>query len=93
MYENSEGSLQCRTVSIIEEKLPCDIKREWARRVNEVNSKVEDSNKFPFFLEFLLEQRRILEHVTADLLDGTPNVKAPVNLVDETIKEDEEKKR
>ena len=55
------------TVGIIDEKLPRDIKRDCARKVNEVN-------KFHFHLEFLLEQRRILEYVTADLRDGAPNV-------------------
>ena len=78
------------TVSIIEEKLPRDVKMEWAKRVNEVNNKVEDSNKFSFLLEFLLEQRRVLEYVTADLRDGTVRVDASVNFVDKKTEENEE---
>ena len=45
------------TVSIIEEKLPKDIRREWSREVNRTNSKVEESNQFPYILNFLLEQK------------------------------------
>ena len=84
------GVSNAATVSIIEEKLPRDVKMEWAKRVNEVNSKFEDSNKFPFLLEFLLEQRRVLEYVTADLRDGTVKVDASVNFVDKKTEENEE---
>ena len=45
------------TISIIEEKLPKDIRREWSREVNRTDSKVEESNKFPYLLNFLLEQK------------------------------------
>ena len=45
------------SVSIIEEKLPKDVRREWSREVNRTNSKVEESNKSPYLLSFLLEQK------------------------------------
>ena len=45
------------TVSIIEEKLPKDIRREWSREVNRTNSKVEESSNFPYLLNFLSEQK------------------------------------
>ena len=44
------------TVSIFEEKLPKDIRKESSREVNRTSSKVEESNKFPYLLSFLLEQ-------------------------------------
>ena len=49
-------------VSLIEEKLPKTIRREWARKVNKTGSKVSDKNKFPSLLEFLLEQKRIIQY-------------------------------
>ena len=41
-------------VSLIEEKLPRDIGREWAREVNKTGSSVKDDDKFPFLFKFLL---------------------------------------
>ena len=65
---NVEYELSNTTViSIIEEKLPRVIRREWSREVNEEDSNVEGSNKFKSLLKFLLEQKRILDYDSADV--------------------------
>ena len=50
------------TVSMLEERLPAVIKREWSREVNRDNSKVD-----PQLMKFLLEQKRILEYEMTNL--------------------------
>ena len=55
------------TLSIIEERLPGNVRREWSKEVNKEGSKVDRFNKFPSFMNFLLEQRRILEYEMATL--------------------------
>ena len=54
-------------VSIVEERLPLSIQIKWAERVNAENSEVDEKNKFPALLKFLLEQKRVSEYVGADL--------------------------
>ena len=54
-------------VSLIEDKLPRDIRKSWALEVSKVDSKVKDDDKFPSLLEFLLEQKRAIEYDTHDL--------------------------
>ena len=49
-------------VSIIEDKLPRDIRRLWALEINKVDSEVNDADKFPSLLKFLLEQKRAIEY-------------------------------
>ena len=49
-------------VSIIEDKHPRDIRRLWALEISKSNSSVDDANKFPSLLKFLLEQKRAVEH-------------------------------
>ena len=49
-------------VSTIEDKLPRDIRRMWALEINKTNSKVNDADKFPSLLQFLLEQKRAIEY-------------------------------
>jgi hypothetical protein len=58
------------TVSLIEEQFPRDIKREWSREVNRSTSKVEQKNKFPYLLQFLQEQRKIIEYESSELRIG-----------------------
>ena len=58
-------------VAIIEEKLPNFIKREWSAAVNKTGSTVDDKSKFPPLLEFLLEQKRIIEYNLSDLRNTT----------------------
>ena len=55
------------TVSLIEEKLPRNVKREWARRINCKDSKVDSINKFESLLEFLLEEKLVVNYESADL--------------------------
>ena len=71
------------TVSIIEEKLPKDIRGEWSREVNRTDSKVEESNKFPYLLNFLLEQKRIIEYQSMSLHTGGVPIKGYSNHLDE----------
>ena len=52
--------LNSTTVSLIEEKLPRDIWRDWSKEVNRTDNKVYDANKFRSLLEFLLKQKRII---------------------------------
>ena len=49
-------------VSIIEDKLPRDIRRRWALEINKTDSEVDDGDKFPSLLKFLLEQKRAIEY-------------------------------
>ena len=55
------------SVSIIERKLPSEIKKEWAKLVSADNSTVDKTNKFPSLLSFLLSQKRAIEYDTAEL--------------------------
>ena len=72
------------SVSIIEKKLPKDIRREWSREVNRINSKVEESNKFLYLLNFPLEQKRIIEYESMSLLrTGGAPLKGYANHLDE----------
>ena len=55
------------SVSIIEKRLPADIRRERARLVSSDSSSVEKKNKFPGLLKFLLNQKRAIEYDLSDL--------------------------
>ncbi|XP_068758047.1 uncharacterized protein [Montipora capricornis] len=55
------------SVSIIERKLPANIKREWAKLVSADNSVVNKTDKFPSLLNFLLSQKRAIEYDTTEL--------------------------
>ena len=57
-------------VSIIEERMPLNIKIKWAEKVKKSTSTIEDTNKFPALMAFLLEQKRILEYLLDDLRVG-----------------------
>ena len=71
------------TVSLIEERLPRDIKREWSREVNRSTSKVEQKNKFPYLLQFLQEQRKIIEYESSELRIGGDHArKGRVHVID-----------
>ena len=50
------------SVSIIERKLPANIKREWAKLVSADISMVDKTDKFPSLLNFLLSQKRATEY-------------------------------
>jgi len=65
---NVENELSNTTViSLLEEKLPKGIRREWSKKVSEVGSKIDDNNRFSSFMEFLIEQRRIIEYESANI--------------------------
>ena len=55
------------TLSLIEEKLPNNIRREWSKELNKEESKIDKLDKFPHFLKFLIEQKRILEYEMSEL--------------------------
>ena len=79
------------TVSLIEERLPRGIKREWSREVNKSDSKVEQKNKFPYLLKFLQEQRKIIEYESSELRVVEDRVhKGRANLIETEGKSSEE---
>ena len=55
------------SVSIIERKLPNDMKREWAKLVSSEHSPIDKRDKFPSLLRFLLEQKEAIEYENAEL--------------------------
>ena len=55
------------SVSIIEKRLPADIRREWARLVSSDSSSIDKKNKFSGLLKFLLNQKRAIEYDLSDL--------------------------
>ena len=55
------------SVSIIERKLPMDIRRDWAKTVSLDASVIDKMNKFPSLLRFLLNQKRAIEYDCAAL--------------------------
>ena len=55
------------SVSIIERKLPTDIRKEWAILLSSETNTVDKTNKFPSLLNFLLVQKRAIEYDSAEL--------------------------
>ena len=53
------------SVSVIEKKLPTDVKKEWAKFVSSDHSIVDKTDKFPSLLKFLLNQKRAIEYENA----------------------------
>ena len=74
---------------MIEEKLPERIAWEWAKQVSKKDSVVDETNKFPGLLEFLLEQRRIIEYSHADLRNSK-HTKAYTHHVEEVDEVEDE---
>ena len=54
-------------VSLIEERLPGTIKSAWCLDVSEKNTEIDDANKFPKLLDFLLKHKRAIEYGSSDL--------------------------
>jgi len=54
-------------VSLIEEKLPPTIKTMWCLDISDKETEIEDSNKFPKMLEFMLKHKRAIEYGSSDL--------------------------
>lgn len=55
------------TVGMLEGRLPPVTRREWSKLVNCHGSSVDPYNKFPSFMNFLKEQRKILEYEIASV--------------------------
>ena len=55
------------SVSMIEKKLPADLKREWARLVSCADSNIDKTDKFPSLLRFLLDQKSTIEYENFEL--------------------------
>ena len=55
------------SVSIIEKRLPPNIRKDWAKLVSSDTSPVDKKDKFPSLLKFLLHQKRAIEYDSADL--------------------------
>ena len=66
-------------VSIIEKKLPADIRRKWAEMMSADNSTVDKANKFPSLLKFLRSQLGAIEYVTASPRVPAGPVKAVIH--------------
>jgi len=55
------------SVSVIEKKLPTDVKKEWAKFVSSDHSTVDKMDKFSSLLKFLLNQKQAIEYENAEL--------------------------
>lgn len=62
------------SVSIIERKLPPDVRKEWAKLLSSDDSTVDKTNKFPSLLKFLLTQKRAIEYDDSDLRAQGPAI-------------------
>ena len=67
------------SVSIIEKKLPADIRHKWAVIVSADNSTGDKTNKFPSLLKFLCNQGGAIEYETASLRVPAGPVKAVIH--------------
>ena len=66
-------------MSVIEKKLPTDVRKEWAKLVSSEESTVNKMDKFPSLLKFLLNQKQAIEYENADLrLNNDSRVKGSV---------------
>ena len=55
------------SVSIIERKLPADVRKEWAKLLSADESTVNKADKFSSLLKFLLTQKRAVEYDSSEL--------------------------
>ena len=49
-------------MSLLEEKIPKDIRREWLKRFNELDSKMSEVNRFSEFLTFFFKLKETIEY-------------------------------
>ena len=76
------------SVSIIEKKLPNDVRKEWAKLVSFDTSEVDKRDKFPSLLKFLLNCKRAIEYDSSNLRSNT-SYAGTVNLTaSEKLEED-----
>ena len=83
-YEISNATV----LSIIKKKLPKAISRDWSKKINEDGRKMEELNKSPSLLKFLLKQKKILKYDSVDIRCGNS-----VALGQKPHQEKEDKKR
>lgn len=78
------------TVSLVEERLPRIIRREWSKEVNKSGSMVDPKDKFPHLLKFLQEQRKIIEYELSELRCGQKSRRGEAHMIDseETVIEE-----
>ena len=74
----------------IEDKLPPNLKLMWSLDVSAKDSKVDERNKFPHLLEFLIKHRRAIEYSTTNVKKKQVKIN-PVNAVISHVKEDKSK--
>ncbi len=71
------------TVSLIEELLPRTIRHEWSKEVNKSGSVVKSVDKFPYLLNFLQNQRKIIEYeLSSNLRSGGSDRNGHANLTE-----------
>ncbi|KAJ7361986.1 hypothetical protein OS493_013072 [Desmophyllum pertusum] len=75
------------TSSIIEKRLPPDVRKDWAKLVSSNTSSVDKKDKFPSLLKFLLNQKRAIEYDSADL---RKSVQQSVNHINTEVEEVDE---
>ena len=72
------------TISLLEGKLPPSTKKQWSRVVNKTGSEVDDRDKFPSLLKFLLEEKRAIEYNSSEL--RSENASGAANYIDENAR-------
>ena len=74
------------SVSMIEERLPRDIRREWSRKVMKDGSTVDVSDKFPALMKFLLEQCKIIKYEYSEIrYSNNESYRPKIHYMDEEI--------
>ena len=62
-YLGRESEIKNSTIiSIIEEKLPDELRRKWIERIYDKESTIDKRDKFPGYLKFLLERKMVIEY-------------------------------
>ena len=54
-------------IRLIEGKLPGLIRKEWYLKINKRETEVDENNRFPALMEFLLDQKRCIEYGLEDV--------------------------
>ena len=75
------------SVSIIEKRLPPELRKDWVKLVSSDTSSVDKKDKFPSLLKFLLNQKRAIEYDSADLRKSAQQVINHASVVMEEIDE------
>ena len=81
------------SVSIIEKKLPPDIRKDWPKLISSDTSAVDKKDKFPSLLKFLLNQKRAIEYDSADLRKSAQQSVNHVNAAVQEVAENDQQRR